>query len=113
MTKKQNSNQIPNGGYSLGGYGNITISGTTGLTYATTTPWYVAQPRVKITEDDIKIDGLSLHETLQTLNQRLGVLQVNPELEQEFDELRACADRYRELEKKFLEQKRIWETLKK
>ena len=37
----------------------------------------------------------------------------NPALEKEFVELRECADHYRDLEKKFLEQKRVFEILKK
>jgi hypothetical protein len=119
--KKQNSTQVPNGGYSLSGYGavppvygNITIPNG-GLTYstATTAVWTSPSPRVKITDSDIEIDGLSLKTTLQTLQERLAIMQVNPALEQEFDELRACANEYRRLEKKFEEQKRMWDTLKK
>jgi hypothetical protein len=50
---------------------------------------------------------------MASVNERLAVMVPNPELEAEFDALKACADRYRELEQKFLEQKRVWETLKK
>ena len=132
-TKKQNSNQVPNGGYSISGYGavpptysttlpvtgagysNITLTGTTGLNYntATTATWYTQQPKVKITDSDIELDGLSLRQTLIDLQARMAIMVPNPKLEKEFGELRACADRYRELEKKFLDQKAVWETLKK
>jgi hypothetical protein len=132
-TKKQNSTQVPNGGYSISGYGavpptysttypvtgsgysNVTISGATGLNYstATTASWYTQQPKVKITDSDIELDGLSMRQTLLDLQSRLAIMTPNPKLEQEFEELRECADRYRELEKKFLEQKAIWETLKR
>jgi hypothetical protein len=37
----------------------------------------------------------------------------NLELEKEFAELKTAADRYHKLEQKFLEQKKMWETLKK
>lgn len=98
-------------------YGNITLGTaipTAGLSYstATTATWAHTQSKIKITDKDIELDGWSLRETLQTINERLAVLQPNPALEKEFDELRACADRYRELEKKFLDQKVMWETLK-
>jgi hypothetical protein len=95
---------VPNGGYTL-------ASTATGTNW--TSSYYTQQPKVQITEDDITIDGLSLKDSLRTINDRLGVLQVNPALEKEFDELKACADEYRRLEKKFLEQQKMWNTLKK
>jgi hypothetical protein len=76
-------------------------------------PFYTTQPKVQITDSDIELDGLSLRQTLLNLQARLAIMIPNPELETEFDELRRCGDRYRKLEKKFLEQKRVWETLKK
>jgi len=60
---------------------------------------------------DILIDGMSLRKTLQGLNDRLAILQVNPELEAEFDELHSLAEQYRALEKKLLEKKKMWEAL--
>jgi hypothetical protein len=115
----------------LGGtsYGNVTITGGNGSaivystataanpiwTTATTQPFYTKQPKVKITDQDIEIDGLSLRETMQIIRDELMIptrIKRNAVLEQEFDELKACADRYRELEQKFLEQKQMWATLK-
>jgi len=131
-TKKQNSKQIPNGGYSLGGYGavppsyttavplasaygNVTLTGSTGLSYstATTAIWNSPSPKVKITDSDIELDGLSMRQTLLDLQARLAIMVPNPALEREFDELRLCAERYRELEKEFTEQLKMWNTLKK
>lgn len=60
---------------------------------------------------DILIDGISLRKTLQGLNDRLAILQVNPELEAEFDELHSLAEQYRALERKLLEKKKIWNVL--
>ena len=126
-----NNNQVPNGGYSLGGHShnsNVTLTGGAGLTYTTATgagnwstnitvdPYYTKKPKVNITSDDIEIDGLSLKETMLAIKNELMIptrIKRNEELEQEFDELKACSDRYAELEKKFLEQKTMWETLKK
>ena len=62
---------------------------------------------------DIFIDGVSLKNTLQGINDRLAILHVNPELEAEFDELHALAEQYRALEKKLLEKKKTWDILKK
>jgi hypothetical protein len=92
------------------------ISLTAGpFTYSTTAsvPWYTSQPKVRITDSDIELDGLSLRQTLLDLQSRLGIMVPNPELEKEFKELRECAQLYQSLEQKFLEQKAMWETLKK
>ena len=114
----------------LGGtsYGNVTITGGngSGLVYSTATganpiwttaatPYYDKKPKVKISEQDIELDGLSLRETMQTIRDELMIptrIKRNAVLEQEFDELKACADHYYELEQKFLEQKQMWATLK-
>jgi len=130
-----NANTVPNGGYTLignantnYGYGNITIApsssyiisnGSSGMNWATTTSPNMTVGKVKITETDIDIDGLSLANTLKGLQARLAIMQArlaimtpNPVLEKEFDELKACGDRYRELEKEFTEQLKMWNTLK-
>jgi hypothetical protein len=49
---------------------------------------------------------------MQTVNDRMGIMVPNPKLEEEFEELRVLADRYRELERKLLDQKEMWKTLK-
>ena len=120
-----NNNQVPNGGYALS---NVTIAGGGGITYTTATgasnwangvsvaPYYTKKPKVEITDKDLVIDGLSLRDFMQSVQDQLlipGKLNRNEGLEQEFDELKQHADRYYELERKFLEQKQMWETLKK
>ena len=109
---------VPNGGYS-----NVSIAGT-GLTYTTATagtqwstaisdPYYIKKPKVNITDTDFVIDGLSLRDFMQTVNERLAIMVPNPKLEAEFEELQALAKQYHELEKKLIDQKLMWETLKK
>jgi hypothetical protein len=106
-------------------YSNVTITGGTGLTYSTATttatptwlaePFYTKQPKVKITDEDIELDGLSLKETMLAVKNELMLptrLNRNTELEREFAELQETAERYKELERKFLDQKRMWNTLK-
>ena len=104
-------------------YGNVTLTANTGpgITYTTATtqvnwiiePYYTKKPKVEITDKDLVIDGLSLRDFMHSVNERLAIVQPNTALEKEFNELQECADRYRELERKFLEQKQVWETLKK
>ena len=143
-TKITNNNQVPNGGYSLGGYGavpptysttypvtgssygnvTLTAAGTNGITYTTATTdatwavqaYYPKTPEVEITNKDITIGGLSLKETMLAVKNELMLptrINRNAELEKEFAELQAAAEQYYELERKFLEQKQMWETLKK
>jgi hypothetical protein len=133
-TKKQNSVQISTGGYTLSPTysvtypSNVGITGTNGLTYTTATgastwatnitldPYYTKKPRVEITDTDLVIDGLSLKDFMRSVQKELlipGRLNRNTELEAEFAELAAAAKRYHKLEEKFLEQKAMWETLKK
>ncbi len=101
----------------------IPVNGSSGVTYTTATtdatwisnPCYTKQPRVSITDKDIEIDGLSLRETMLAIKKELMIperLNRNKQLEQEFAELEQAAERYRELEEKFLEQKAMWNTLK-
>ena len=97
----------------------------TGLTYATGSenwstsladPYYQKKPKVKITDEDIELDGLSLRETMLAIKNELQLpsrLNQNEKLEREFIELQEAAKHYYELEKKFLEQKQMWETLKR
>jgi hypothetical protein len=112
-------------------YANVTIAGGSGagLVYTAGTgvsspvwttsiaqPYYQKQPKVKITDTDIEIDGLSLKETMLAVKNELLIptrLNRNDALEKEFHELQEAAERYKELELKFLEQKKMWETLKR
>jgi hypothetical protein len=104
-------------------YGNVVLTSgntsgasltySTGTNYAWVDSYYPKQPKVKITNSDIEVDGLSLVKTLRELQTQMAIMVPNPMLEKEFTELKECADRYRELEQKFLEQKQMWATLKK
>jgi hypothetical protein len=61
---------------------------------------------------NIRIKGRNLTDWLETVDSRLGILHIDSELESEFDELRALGDAYREAERRFNEQKRVYEILK-
>ena len=60
---------------------------------------------------DIEINGLSLKQTLEDLQQRLAILQPNPELENEFSELAKVRQQYKDLERNLIEKKQMWDTL--
>ena len=61
---------------------------------------------------DIKINGRSLMDAIEKLEERLNVLVPNPDLEAEWDELRELGERYRELEKQCKEKGEMWKKLK-
>lgn len=61
---------------------------------------------------DIDINGVSLMETLRGIQQRLNILEPNTGLEQEWDELRALGDQYRQLEQKIKDKMATWDRLK-
>jgi hypothetical protein len=111
-----NNNQVPNGGYNLSGAGLTYTTATGAGNWATniaTEPFYTKKPKVEITDKDLVIDGLSLRDFMHSVNERMAIMVPNPKLEEEFEELKALANQYRELERKLLEQKEMWETLKK
>jgi hypothetical protein len=64
-------------------------------------------------DGDVRVQGRSLAEFMEQVEQRLNMLQPNPELEREWNELRELGERYRELEQKCKEKAEIWNRLKK
>jgi hypothetical protein len=62
---------------------------------------------------DIKINDISLNETLKTIQERLNILVPNSLLENEWAELKAIGEQYRKLEAELEEKSRMWTALKK
>ena len=62
---------------------------------------------------DIKINGVSLNDTLTAIQKKLDVLTLNPKLEKEWDELKALGEQYRKLESELAEKSKMWAALKK
>jgi len=113
-------------------YGNVFINSgipTSGSIYTTTgtganwtvatnttaTPMTVNQGgKISLVgkDADIDINGISLKETLQSIQTMLGVMRMDPALEKEFDELKAAGQHYQKLRERFQEQKAVWDTLK-
>jgi hypothetical protein len=70
----------------------------------------------KITLDgdnaDIEINGRSLMQILDGLEQRLGLLRCREDLESDWSELKALGDQYRAMVKSIEVKSKIWEALK-
>jgi hypothetical protein len=106
----------------LGGgltYSNTAITGApyTFSTGTNTTPLFTQNTTSsKINLDgegaDIVVNGSSLVDAINSIKDRLNCLQINPELEKEWEELRALGDQYRKLEKQILEKQATWNRLK-
>ena len=93
-----------------GGSGSVVYPSTT-----TSTGWTkpYSSGKMKIEADDIEIQGKSLFATLERIEQRLGILDCDENLEQHWDKLKALGDEYREM-KQYIEDKiKTFETLKK
>ena len=117
-------NTISAGGYTVSpGYGatpnaNSTIAGP--FTFSAgpnTAPWFTQSPTsTKIwlegEDADIMVNGYSLVDAINNIQDRLNCLQINPALEKEWNELRALGDQYRKLEKQILDKQATWDRLK-
>jgi len=95
---------------------NTSSANWTVATNPTATPMTVNQSgRISLVgkDADLDINGVSLKETLTSIQEMLGVMKMDPALEKEFEELRAAGERYREVRERFQEQKAVWDTLKR
>ena len=61
---------------------------------------------------DIVVNGVSLMDKLDAIAERLNLLDVNKELETEWDQLRELGERYRQLEQDLKIKSAMWKTLK-
>ena len=116
-----NMSTISNGGTFTSGNINLSNSVWTTNTTVGSSNWSMRDGNVtpsgqlNLTGDnaDIVINGQSLNATLTAIQERMGMLVPNPEVEAEWDELRELAERYRELEKLCKEKSTVWNKLKK
>jgi hypothetical protein len=79
---------------------------------------YDKQPSVKVVGDaifdgEVTIRGVKLDDRLTAIEERLGILRPNNDLEGRWEKLKALGEEYRRLEKEILEGEDIWATLKK
>ena len=64
-------------------------------------------------EGEVTIQGKSLTDMLEKIEERLAILHPNPELEDKWDELKELGKRYKELEAEIIEKEKVWNILKK
>jgi hypothetical protein len=97
---------------------NTVVGGgfTMGATY--TSPWLTqgtnVAPKINLNGEgaDIVVNGFSLVDAINSIKDRLNCLQINPELEAEWDELKILGDQYRKLEQQILDKQATWDRLK-
>jgi hypothetical protein len=103
---------VPNGGYTLTTGAGTGVNWATGTTNTNTTVEINADG-MKIKEGgDITIGGKSLSEAINKIEERLGILNPNPELEERWDKLKELRKQYIEMEKDLLEKEKIMKILK-
>ena len=97
----------PNPGVIIGGSGlsaasPVYVSSGTGSTWASTT----AQGQLKVEgkDADIFINGQSLSDWMQAVEQRLSILRPRPELQEKYSALQAAYEHYKTLERLLYEQ---------
>ena len=64
-------------------------------------------------DGELTINGVKLSERLDKIDERLGILHPNPELEERWENLRGLRQAYLELEKEILEKEKMWAILQK
>jgi hypothetical protein len=105
---------ISNGGYTIGSAGSTMYTTGTGH-YNWNNP-----PTVNISNTgidmaagtDIKVDGKSLKQFMDNMEERLAILHPNPALEDRWEQLKELRRQYVEMEKDLLEKEKIMKILK-
>jgi len=62
---------------------------------------------------NLVIQGQSLGDRLDKIEQRLAIIRSNDELEAKWDELKSLGDQYRLLEREIIDKEKMWEILKR
>ena len=102
--------------------GNVSISvgggGGGGTGYLVNNTWSNPNSGKVVIAGDCEFKGniswqdRDLREWLESIENRLGMLQPNPKLEAEWEELAKIRQQYVELEKQLLEKQRVFDILK-
>ena len=99
-----NTVSVTGGPYTIGGAG-------TGISLS---PWATTSSKIQLDGEgaDIKVNGWSLIDAIQKIEERLNILHPNTELETEWEELRALGEQYRKLEQHIKDKQATWDKLK-
>jgi hypothetical protein len=117
-----NGANCPNSSISINSSMTSPSTWTTGVLGSNIAPWFTnssngpsgTSARINLTGDeaDIEVNGWSLVDAVKRIEERLCLFQPNPELEQEWEDLRELGEQYRALETKLKEQSNMWAKLK-
>ena len=102
--------------YVVGGGGSLGTTGISAPNWSTSNTLNVptsGRMELRGEQADIVINGVSLNDTLRSIQDRLNMLRPNTELEADWDQLRSIGEQYRELEKQLNEKQRAWDLLRK
>ena len=61
---------------------------------------------------DIDLNGKSMREWMERVEEKLNILTINPNLESEWQELKVLGEQYRALEQHIIDKMKTWEKLK-
>jgi hypothetical protein len=91
---------------SMGAGGNVP--------WMTSTPGQMSAPKIQLNGEgaDVEVNGWSLVAAVKSIEERLGLLQPNPELEQEWSDLRELGEQYRKLEQHIKDKQATFDRLK-
>ena len=64
-------------------------------------------------QGDLKVQGKSIVDSLERIEERLAILRPNEELEEKWENLRGLRKMYMELEAEIIEKEKMWSILKK
>jgi len=104
-----NSSIVPNGGYTISSGASTSYNWT--QSYSTNVHIDADGLTMKAGAD-IKIGGKSLTEAIEKIEERLGILNPNPELEGRWETLKDLRRQYMEMERDILEKEKIMKILK-
>ena len=90
-----------------------TISNGGGWTTYNNQPSILKVAGDAVFDGEVTIRGVRLDERLTAIEERLGILRPNNDLEGKWEKLKALGEEYRKLEQEILEGEQIWNTLKK
>ena len=93
-------------------YSPYTFSAGTGINTGLWTTNTSAKIQLEGKGADIEVNGWSLIDAIQKIEERLNILQPNTELETEWEELRVLGEQYRKLEQQIKDKQATWDRLK-
>ena len=97
----------------VGSSGQFLTTGSNGTSWSTGTTVHIDADGLTMKEGaDIKIGGKSLCEAIEKIEERLGILKPNPDLESRWDKLKELRNQYVEMERDLLEKEKLMKILK-